>query len=455
MRRLAGLDTAFLALDGPSSVGHLVLLVALDGDLDPEGLTTRVAEWVARQPGLRRSLVTTPGGVGRPWWDEVDPRLEQHLGETALGDAGPEALAAAGLALAQRPLPRDRPLWRLDLVRTPTRDRAVVALTVHHAAADGLTIRDLVLDLFDHPGTQPLADDASRRPLIPPALRRWTGVADLPLALGGVALPLAGELGATVAGAPAATASRVLGRDRTHRRDPLPGLVGAGRSLGLSDVPLSAARALRRSHDATVNDVILAAASGALRRLLVERGMPPRGALQAAVPVSRRSADVTRTDADQGNRIALARCMLPVHEPARENRLELVQESMRTARRRPLVGDALFDAATRLAVPALATPALRAATRLGAGRLPGRPFDLMVSNVPVPVGPRSLLGVRVVALYPVPLVAESIGLNITAHGHDEQLHYGVTSSPAIVPDAPRLAALVADEHAQLAALAGG
>jgi diacylglycerol O-acyltransferase len=82
------------------------------------------------------------------------------------------------------------------------------------------------------------------------------------------------------------------------------------------------------------------------------------------------------------------------------------------------------------------------------------PFDLMVSNVPVPAGERTLLGARVEGMWPVPLVAPGLGLNVTAHGCDGTLHHAVMSTPAVVPEAARLAALLEEEHAALAALAG-
>jgi hypothetical protein len=83
------------------------------------------------------------------------------------------------------------------------------------------------------------------------------------------------------------------------------------------------------------------------------------------------------------------------------------------------------------------------ALRLGR-RLPV-PFDLMVSNVPVPPGARSLLGAPVRSMHPVPLVTEGLGLNVTVHGYDTGLHYGIRSVPGLV-DAQRLADLVAQEQ---------
>ena len=176
MQRLGGRDTAFLALDGPTSVGHLVLLVVLDGDLDLDALRSRLAERSPSHPVLRRRLVTTPGGVGRPWWDQAEPRLEDHLAEASLPDHWTLAdLANAGLDAARRPLPRERPLWRAELLRTPSGASSVLALAVHHAAADGLALRDLVSGLLDDPEpTDPVQPGDGDSDLLPARVRRWT-----------------------------------------------------------------------------------------------------------------------------------------------------------------------------------------------------------------------------------------------------------------------------------------
>jgi hypothetical protein len=77
----------------------------------------------------------------------------------------------------------------------------------------------------------------------------------------------------------------------------------------------------------------------------------------------------------------------------------------------------------------------------------------MVSNVPMPPVARTMAGRPVRAIRPVPLVAEGLGLNVTVHGHHDRLFYSVASSPQVLKETGRLAALIEDEHQQLAALA--
>jgi diacylglycerol O-acyltransferase len=78
----------------------------------------------------------------------------------------------------------------------------------------------------------------------------------------------------------------------------------------------------------------------------------------------------------------------------------------------------------------------------------------MVSNVPGPVRPGALAGRRVEGMYPVPLVADGLGLNVTVHGCGETLHHAVASAPGVVDDPGRLVTLLEEEHDRLAALAG-
>jgi diacylglycerol O-acyltransferase len=452
--RLGGMDMVFLALDGTRSVGHLVLLLDLAGDLDVDTARERVASRVPHHALLRRRLVTVPLGAGRPFWEEVAPDLGDHVTTAALPDGlGLPELAAAALELVRDPLPRDRPLWRLDLLRTPSGARTVAAVSVHHAAGDGIAIRDLVSDLLD-----PLWDDDEVATAADPGTpvsgaRRWAGALDLPASAVAAAPTLTGLAPRAVATAAAAAVTaplRVRGRGGTAPRV-LHGSVGRERSLAFGQVPLASARVLKESHGATVNDAILAATAGALRRLLVELGAVPRQPLHAAVPASRR--DRGRTGAEGANRFGVVRCALPVHEPTVEGRLEIVRASMRAVRERP--GDATLDVLARFAVPALATPAVRAMAGLGLARRLPAPVDLMVSNVPMPPVARTFAGLRLRALRPVPLVTEGLGLNVTVHGYDDQLFYSVMSSPQVLPSTERLVELLEEEHRLLAGLAAG
>jgi len=453
--RLSALDTVFLALDGRDSVGHLTLLIVVDGDLDVATLTSRVKAQVPRHALLRRRLATVPGGVGRPFWTEVAPDLDVHAGTSELPDGvGNRELAEVASSLSRDPLPRDRPLWRVGLLRSQSDRRSVVALTVHHAAADGLAIRELVSDLLDPLWEQEpeLAVPAPPREALS-EVRRWGGTLDLPAAVVGALPTAAGLVPGAVAGAAAAILTAPLtvrDRGRSDRRM-LHGSVGADRSLAFGDVSLESARSLRATHGATVNDLVLAATAGALRRLLGELGEVPRHPLHAAVPASRREAG--QSAADGANRFVVLRCPLPVHEPSREARVALVRAAMRAARERPDESEATMDALARFAVPALATPAVRTATRLGLARRVRLPYDLMVSNVPMPPVARTIAGLPVRAVRPVPLVTEGLGLNVTVHGYDNRLFYSVLSSPQVLAETERLVALIEDEHEQLAALA--
>jgi WS/DGAT/MGAT family acyltransferase len=457
--RLTGLDTAFLALDGPATAGHLVLLVDVEGEVDLDLVTARIAALVPLHPLLRRRVVEVPLGLGRPFWADARPDLDAHVRGAGLPEgAGPTELAEAALAVAAEPLPRERPLWRVDLLRAPSGARSVVALSVHHAAADGLAIRDLVSELLDPVWEEEPELAAAPVPSEPLSrTRRWAGALDLPLAAASALPDVARHLPGAAATAAAAVVTAPWGLRRPTRGDGtagrvLHGAVGTQRNLAFGDVPLAGARALRASHGATVNDVILAATSGALRRLLAEGGEPPRAPLHAAVPATRPGS--SREGGGVTNRFVVLRCPLPVHEATREARLDLVRSAMRAQRERPGEVALPAEALARFAVPALATPGLRTVGRLGlAGRVT-LPVDLMVSNVPMPPVARTLGGHPVRALRPVPLVTEGLGLNVTVHGYAERLFVSVASSPRVLADPERLVALLQDEHERLAALAG-
>ncbi len=76
-------------------------------------------------------------------------------------------------------------------------------------------------------------------------------------------------------------------------------------------------------------------------------------------------------------------------------------------------------------------------------RLP--PFNLVVSNVPGPNVPVYLGGAKLLAHYPVSVLTDGLGLNITVVGYLGQLHFGLAGCRELVPDIDVLAGYLADE----------
>jgi WS/DGAT/MGAT family acyltransferase len=204
--------------------------------------------------------------------------------------------------------------------------------------------------------------------------------------------------------------------------------------------PLAELRAVKRDYGATINDVLLAAAAGALRRILIERGEEPVP-LKAMVPVSVRDDE----GGELGNRISFVFVDLPCDERDAELRLLRVREAMgaRKSGGEPEGGDLLLGALE------YAPRALQhAAAHLVASR---RAFNLVVSNIPGPTLPLYMRGCRLEEAYPVVPLADNHGVSIGMTSIAGEACFGVYADAPSVPDADALARAIAESIDELAA----
>jgi diacylglycerol O-acyltransferase / wax synthase len=356
-------------------------------------------------------------------------------------------------------------------------NRFAVLTVFHHAAVDGASGMELLtLMLDEHPEGRE----------IPPPAEPWQpdrAPSDLGLlartSLGLVRKPAravllgaqtARELGqATRNPALIATASQVrrslrgplgsvlnLGRSRGEDRDPPPRLpavlpprtpfnrpIGPHRKLAIGSASLEVAKAIKNAYEVTVNDVVLAVCAGGLRTWLARHDALPDDPLVALVPVSIRTGKETDR---WTNRVSMLSTVLPTDEPDPVKRLLQVHDSMASSKDvfRALPAERLTDFA-EFPPPAVFARAMRLSARLhlGSRLVPG---NVVISNVP---GPRRPLyaarGARLEHYFPVSVITEGQGLNITVQSYLGRLDFGLLSDPDLVPDLDAmLEAILAD-----------
>jgi WS/DGAT/MGAT family acyltransferase len=200
---------------------------------------------------------------------------------------------------------------------------------------------------------------------------------------------------------------------------------------------------VRERHDVTMNDVVLAACSGALRRFLIDHDDDVEArTMKAMVPVSIRSAD--EHGDTLGNRISLIIVDLPIDEPDPLIRLERLHHSM--SERKQDTG--LMDGTQRIVeladvIPALAVPLTKFVSR-------SIPMNLAITNIPGPPIPLFLQGARVLRTYPYVEVIDNEGLTIAVVSYDDQLFFGLTSDRDVLPDLADLAVGIEGELHELA-----
>jgi diacylglycerol O-acyltransferase len=472
MQQLTGLDATFLHLENATQYGHVSGLSIFTPPDTPgyepyAAWRAQLCERLPLLPPLRRRLVEVPLGLDHPSWiDDPDFDLDFHVRHTAVPPPGTDdQLAATVSRLVARPLDRRRPLW-LSYVIEGLRDGRFAVLTIiHHAAVDGASgIELLTLMLDDTPEgpVQPAPSRPWRPERVPSDLEMLVG-ATLRLPRKPARAVLLGartarELGrATRNPALVAAANQVrgslrgplgtllnLGRDRGEERDVPPTLpsvrpprtpfndkITPHRKLAIGSASLDAVRAIKTTCGATVNDVVMAVCAGGLRTWLELHDALPDDPLVALVPVSIRTGD----EADRWtNRVSMLSTALPTDEADPVARVQRVHEAMASSKGlfQALPAERLTDF-TEFPPPAVFARAMRLSARLRLGsRL--APGNLVISNVPGPRRPLYAAGARLEHYYPVSVIMEGQGLNITVQSYLDRLDFGLVACPELVPD---------------------
>jgi diacylglycerol O-acyltransferase len=468
MQQLTGLDASFLAFETANSTGHIGGVSILDLSGVPEPLTlARLTDVLGQRlslvPVLRRKLLNVPLGLDQPYWiDDADFDIEYHVRELALPSPGSDAQLAEQVArLHARPLDRRRPLWEIYLVTGLPGNRAAVYTKIHHSAVDGVSGTELLTVLFDLapagrelPASQPFRPE--RRPP-PAALAGLAALAAARLAWRPVQTARIGREVVRLLPALAPAVSTLvggmlgLGRGDGAVIPTVPGRAPATpfnkpitphRRFAFRSVDLATVKFVKNAFGVSVNDVVMAMCAGALRRWLAGRGALPELPLVAMIPVSIRDPSAKGA---LGNKVSAMLATLPTQVTEPEQRLEIVHAATKIAKaQQAAIPQGLVDQISEFAPPALTARAARVVFATGLlHRLP--PFNLCISNVPGPNVPVYMCGAGLLAHYPLSVITDGQGLNITLVGYLGRLHFGLVSCRELVPDIDRLAGYLVDE----------
>ena len=474
--QLSALDATFLELEEADQSAHMHIggVMLFEGDDGPPPIDRVCEEVLGRLPSMPRfrERLSEPhtGGMHWPTWEpDPDFRVERHVISAGLPSPGgrDELLKWAGEYYSTR-LDRTRPLWELAVVQLGDGGWALVTKT-HHCMIDGIASVDIGTTLLDSRpdapsralplesqrtgGVKGAGNGGGRLARLPhPARALARGAVDLARtgldatesALGLVRHPGQGREALRRAGALAELLVRdeLIAAPRTSLNRP----IGVKRRLGVLVVPLEELREVKRALGGTINDVVLAIATGALRRLLLQRGEEPPGAgLRAMVPVNVRDAAESLA---LGNRITSLFVHLPVAEGQPRLRYErTIEEAEGLKAGTQAVGStALLDLAAH--VP----PVLHSfvAQSIYATRL----FNVTITNVPGPQTPLYSFGSRALEIWPlVPLAAEH-AIGVAVFSYDGALHFCVNADHASVPDLDVLVAGMTTSLEELRGLAG-
>ena len=183
----------------------------------------------------------------------------------------------------------------------------------------------------------------------------------------------------------------------------------------------------------TVNDIVMAICTGALRSYLLKHDALPDRPLRALVPVSFRTGE---EEVPWTNLVSGIIADLPTDCADPVERISLCHDAMEAAKRpfELLPADTIANGA-QAASPLIATAATRLASRLRwADRANLLPNNVVISNVPGPRSPMWLDGARLENYIPISIVTDGMGLNITVHSYLDRLDFGLIACRELVPD---------------------
>jgi WS/DGAT/MGAT family acyltransferase len=457
MRQLTGLDASFLDTESHRVYGHVNGLLVVDPTEMAEPFTTdRVRELFEERlhllPALRWRLVEVPLGIDMPYWaDDPDLDLDFHIREIAIPAPGTDQQLAEQVSrLAARPLDRSRPLWELYVIYGLEGGRVAIMTKLHHAAVDGASGMQILATLMD---TSP-----EGRMVTPPAgglqgekiptelemfgrgmlglLRRPERALRLQAKLLGEMPGMAGnalvQLGSRLAGDGGKDDERpALPRTRAPRTS-FNKTVTPHRRWAFGSLPLAEVKAVKNAFDLTINDVVMGLCAGALRRWLIDHDELPEEPLIAMVPVSIRTAEQA---AAMGNQVSSMFPPLPTNVADPVERLRVAHEAMAGAKEqhKALPAHLLVDF-SQFAAPASNRLIARTLSGLRVADYLSFPFNLTISNVPGPREPLYYAGAPLVANYPVSIVTDGMGLNITVQSYKDHLDFGIMVCRELVPD---------------------
>ena len=461
--RMDPVDVAWLHMDRPTNLMVVNTVLWFDVPVDQALVLQVLQERVISRFRRFRQRVADPALTLVPWaapeWvDDTGFALPEHVSRTRLPAPGDQkALQRAASELASRPLRKDRPLWEVHLLEGYG-DGGAVLLRTHHAIADGSALMQVLLSLTDpldageHTGVLPVHDDTAGPPLLPGPGER---TAERALAAATRATSAAGDLSAALrasltdprkaaelAGLARSDAAmlRKLAFGLTAGRNRLQGpLVPGKQRTWTRPVPVEAVKAAGAATGSTVNDLLMAAITSALRRYLLEHDAPAEEVL-VIVPVNLRPAGAS-LPAGLGNEFGLVFVPLPTGEPdpgSRQARVKVVMDQIKTSR------EGVFVHAMLELMGQIPAAAQNAWIDAFAGKA-----TAIITNISGPHHRVQIAGTPVTGMLGWVPVTGPLGLGLSIFSYAGQLRIGLASDAHLLPDHDHLLGLLNDEVSAL------
>jgi diacylglycerol O-acyltransferase / wax synthase len=413
---MSSVDAAWLGMEDPTNLMMVTGVLILDGKVEVKRLKTLLDKRLAPFGRFHQHVVRPRTRGGFPHWkDDESFDIDNHVSHVALpAPGGDKALRELVSELLSTPLDMTKAMWHVHLVDGYASASVVVA-RIHHCIADGIALVRVMLSLTDATAT------GTR-----PRKRHEHTNSSGPLDWIPGAMKALGRPGRIAEGAYRLGRLVVLPPDPPT---PFKGDLGRRKRVAWSTtVPLADFKAIGKAFGATVNDVLVATATGALRRYLEQRGESTAGlAIRASVPVNLRPLDEAHR---LGNSFGLVFLTLPLGIADPIERLRSIKKEMDELKHSP-------EALVAFGVLNVLGLAPVEVERLGL-RFFGSKATAVLTNVPGPREPLYLAGRKLErAMFWVPQSGR-LGLGISILSYAGGVMLGVATDEGLVSDPERI-----------------
>ncbi len=444
MEPISGMDSTFLYVETPTSPMHIGALTVIEGSLEFESFKKIIASRIHQMPKLRQRLVEVPFSIDHPYWvDDPDFNIDMHIDHVALPKPGSwKNMRKLASKIFSEPLDKSRPLWSLtfveglDTLSQVTPGSVGIIYKIHHVAVDGVGGAGLLGILFDlSPDIKKIPKPKEFKPAPLPNELSMIMKSTLSFAQKPLKFPnLVKDTMLSTLKAGFMTRAQHLDLPTapfTAPKTPLNGIISAQRKWNTTILSLDRVKKLKGIMGTTLNDVILAICSGALRRYLAEKKKLPTKPLVAMVPISTKN----QAEKESGNNLSAMLVQLATDVEDRIERLETIYEN--TIKGKTYQGALGAKSLSNIAeaVPfGVANQAARLYSRFNLSKLHNPVFNVVITNVPGPQLPIYLNGNKVHSIMGMAPIIDGMGLIITVLSYNGNITISPTSDIKSMPD---------------------
>lgn len=444
IKPISGMDSTFLHVETPTSPMHIGSVAIIEGSLDFESFKKTIASRIHMIPKLRKRLMHVPFSIDHPYWvDDPDFNLDMHLDHFALPNPGSwKNLRKLASKIFSEPLDPSKPLWSFTFVEglntlSQVKENSVAIIAkMHHVAIDGMGGAGILGIIFDlGPEQKEIPEPKAFNPDPLPnelelIMKSTMSFAQTPLKFPNL---LKDTVMSTVK---AGFLTRAQHLDLptapfTAPRTPLNGIISSQRKWNTTILSLDRVKRLKKIMGTTLNDVILAICSGALRKYLEEKKKLPKKPLVAMVPVSTKGDK----NVNGGNELSAMLVQLATNVEDRIERLETIYDN--TIKGKTYQGALGAKSLSNIAeaVPfGFANRAARLYSRFNLAKLHKPVFNVVITNVPGPQLPIYLNGQKLHSIMGMAPIIDGMGLIITVLSYNGNITISPTSDIKSMPD---------------------